>query len=251
MHPPRRTALSGFGLKWLAVCTMLVDHIGAAILEPVFLLPLYGLYKGGGAGLPGWYGPLLLADMALRAVGRLAFPLFCFLLAEGFCHTRDRRRYALQLLTFALLSEIPFDLAFALTPFSPDCQNVYFTLFFGVLSLQLLVWLEGRALLQVLGVGLCCLAAAGLSADYGAMGVLLVALFYLTRRQPAARAAMGSAALLSLGASEIPALFSLLPISLYSGEKGQGPKWFFYWFYPLHLLLLWGAGRLIAGAVAL
>lgn len=250
MHPPRRTALSGFGLKWLAVCTMLVDHIGAAILEPVFLLPLYGLYKGGG-GLPGWYEPLLLADMALRAVGRLAFPLFCFLLAEGFCHTRDRRRYALQLLTFALLSEIPFDLAFALTPFSPDCQNVYFTLFFGVLSLQLLVWLEGRALLQVLGVGLCCLAAAGLSADYGAMGVLLVALFYLTRRQPAARAAMGSAALLSLGTSEIPALFSLLPISLYSGEKGQGPKWFFYWFYPLHLLLLWGAGRLIAGAVAL
>ncbi|MBC2870788.1 hypothetical protein H7271_04135 [Bittarella massiliensis] len=250
MHPPRRTALSGFGLKWLAVCTMLVDHIGAAILEPVFLLPLYGLYKGGG-GLPGWYEPLLLADMALRAVGRLAFPLFCFLLAEGFCHTRDRRRYALQLLTFALLSEIPFDLAFALTPFSPDCQNVYFTLFFGVLSLQLLVWLEGRALLQVLGVGLCCLAAAGLSADYGAMGVLLVALFYLTRRQPAARAAMGSAALLSLGASEIPALFSLLPISLYSGEKGQGPKWFFYWFYPLHLLLLWGAGRLIAGAFAL
>ena len=250
MHPSHRAALSGFGLKWLAVCTMLVDHIGAAILEPVFLLPLYGLYKGG-AGLPGWYGPLLLADMALRAVGRLAFPLFCFLLTEGFCHTRDRRRYALQLLTFALLSEISFDLAFALTPFSPDRQNVYFTLFLGVLSLQLLVWLEGRALLQVLGVGLCCLAAAGLSADYGAMGVLLVALFYLTRRQPAARAAMGSAALLSLGASEIPALFSLLPISLYSGEKGQGPKWFFYWFYPLHLLLLWGAGRLIAGAFAL
>ncbi|MCB5940762.1 conjugal transfer protein TraX [bacterium 210820-DFI.6.52] len=246
MPLPRRAALSGFGLKWLAVCTMLADHIGAAILEPVFLLPLYGLYEGGGGGLPGWYGPLLLTDMALRTVGRLAFPLFCFLLAEGFCHTRDRRRYALQLLTFALLSEIPFDLAFALTPFAPDYQNVYFTLFFGVLSLQLLVWLEGRALLQVLGVGLCCLAAAGLSADYGAMGVLLVALFYLTRQRPAARAAMGSAALLSLGASELPALFSFLPISLYSGQKGRGPKWFFYWFYPLHLLLLWGVGRLFA-----
>ena len=240
MPPPRSAALSGFGLKWLAVCTMLADHIGAAILEPVFLLPLYGLYEGGG-GLPGWYEPLLLTDMALRTVGRLAFPLFCFLLAEGFCHTRDRRRYALQLLTFALLSEIPFDLAFALTPFAPDYQNVYFTLFFGVLSLQLLVWLEGRALFQVLGVGLCCLAAAGLSADYGAMGVLLVALFYLTRQRPAARAAMGSAALLSLGASELPALFSFLPISLYSGQKGRGPKWFFYWFYPLHLLLLWGS----------
>ena len=95
-------------------------------------------------------------------------------------------------------------------------------------------------------VGLCCLAAAGLSADYGAMGVLLVALFYLTRQRPAARAAMGSAALLSLGASELPALFSFLPISLYSGQKGRGPKWFFYWFYPLHLLLLWGVGRLFA-----
>ena len=54
MHPPRCPALSGFGLKWLAVCTMLVDHIGAAILEPVFLLPLYGLYQGGGGGIPGW-----------------------------------------------------------------------------------------------------------------------------------------------------------------------------------------------------
>lgn len=246
MQTPRPTALSGFGLKWIAVCTMFADHVGAAILEPVFLLPLYSLYEGGGAGLPGWYEPLLLANTALRAVGRLAFPLFCFLLAEGFCHTRDRRRYALQLLIFALLSEIPFDLAFALSPFAPGGQNVYLTLFLGVLSLQLLVWLEGRALLQVLGVGLCCLAASGLCADYRATGVLLVALFYLTRRQPAARAALGSAALLSLGPSEIPALLSLLPISLYSGEKGRGPKWFFYWFYPLHLLLLWGLGRLIA-----
>lgn len=92
--------LSGSTLKLIAIITMLIDHIGAAVIARL-------LIAGQGSEM------LYKIYYAMRAVGRVAFPIFCFLLVEGFFYTGSRKKYALRLFGFALLSEIPFDLAFS------------------------------------------------------------------------------------------------------------------------------------------
>ena len=124
---------SGSALKWFAVLIMLVDHIGACLLE-VFVLNYYGVSPLAGRidNLYFW----LSLDSVLRGIGRAAFPIFCFLLVEGAVHTRSPRKYLLRLASFALISEIPFDLALHNQPFYWGTQNVFFTLLAGLLVIQ-------------------------------------------------------------------------------------------------------------------
>ena len=116
-----RYGLSAAALKYLAALFMLVDHIG--MVFPTMLTEL---------GLPTW------ADGLPRLIGRLAFPIFCFLAVEGFLHTHNVKGYLGRLLLFGLLSEVPFDLAFFRTPFAPQHQNVYWTLALGVLAMGMM-----------------------------------------------------------------------------------------------------------------
>lgn len=127
-----RRGLSGTALKYIACTTMLIDHIGASCLEAGILRPALDAGALSTDALAS--DPLYLLDGVLRFTGRLAFPIFCFLLVEGFVHTHDVRRYVRRLLLFGLISEVPFDLAFFRTPFDPSQQNVYWTLAFGVLG---------------------------------------------------------------------------------------------------------------------
>lgn len=120
----QRPALSGTALKRLALCSMLLDHLGASCLEA-------GVFSRPGPISE----PLLTLDVCLRWAGRLAFPLYCFLLVEGFLHTHSLRQYAGRMLAFALVSEFPFDLAFFHTLIYRGHQNVYWTLFFGLCAL--------------------------------------------------------------------------------------------------------------------
>ena len=113
--------LSGSTLKLIAIITMLIDHIGAAVIARL-------LIAGQGSEM------LYKIYYAMRAVGRVAFPIFCFLLVEGFFYTGSRKKYALRLFGFALLSEIPFDLAFSGKILEFGYQNVFFTLLIGLLS---------------------------------------------------------------------------------------------------------------------
>jgi len=129
---PRRT-FSGTALKTIACITMLVDHIGASCIEAGILTP--GLDAGTLSQDTLSAYPLYRLDMVLRFTGRLAFPLFCFLLVEGFVHTHNVKGYLGRLVLFGLLSEVPFDLAFFRTPFDPSAQNVYWTLALGVLAM--------------------------------------------------------------------------------------------------------------------
>ena len=108
---PRRT-FSGTALKTIACITMLVDHIGASCIEAGILTP--GLDAGTLSQDALSAYPLYRLDMVLRFTGRLAFPLFCFLLVEGFVHTHNVKGYLGRLVLFGLLSEVPFDLAFFL-----------------------------------------------------------------------------------------------------------------------------------------
>lgn len=210
---------------------MLLDHIG-------FLL------------LPS--GPLYVC---FRTVGRLAFPLFCFLLIEGFFHTGNRTRYAQNLLFFAILSEIPFNLACRRTLFFPEAQNVFFTLFLGLLMLTALSLLpvspktalppftfpsEINHMLLSAGIVIFFAVLAFLCrCDYQAYGIILLALLYWYRigilppAIPTLFAAFLSAEFFCAAA------FSMLFIRLYNGTRGrQRDKYLYYLFYPLHLLIL-------------
>ena len=118
--------LSGSALKWIAIVTMLIDHTGAVVIEQ------------GALEWAGWYW----VDFALRVIGRFAFPIFAFLLVQGFLHTRSVPRYLARLTAFALISELPFDLATGDCWYDPGHQNVFFTLATGLVTLAALRWCE-------------------------------------------------------------------------------------------------------------
>ena len=193
----------------------------------------------------------------LRSVGRMAFPIYVFLLVEGFCHTANRRRYAMRLGIFALLSEVPYDLLLFGKPWDMRAQNVFITLFLGILMLTVIDWIgknteAGMAPYRQMGViAATALLAWFLKCDYDAVGIMLIALFFWLRPQPGTACLLG---LLFLAAAEskpvylpgLAAAFCL--IRCYNGTRGgfRG-KWFFYLVYPVHLLLLYGLSRLLFG----
>ena len=222
-----KRGLSQEVLKLIACFTMLIDHIGAA------LLPQY---------------------IWLRYVGRIAFPIYCFLLAEGIHFTKNPKKYGLRLVIGALLSEIPFDLAL-FGDVTPYYQSVMLTLLIAFF----MAWAMKRTmnpLLRVLIVIPFAVVAEWLRTDYGGMGVMLVALFVLTRELPyywliqtlimAPILWMMEGMWVEIGRTWIPvemlALFSMIPIGLYSGQKStqsRGVQTAFYLFYPVHLTILY------------
>jgi len=243
MNTQNKSGFTGSHLKWIAVITMFIDHIGAVLLE-YSLLP-----KVSDAVLAGNSYNFLVADYhfwyyfneVLRMIGRLAFPLFCFLLVEGYLHTKNFKKYALRLGLFALISEVPFDLAVFNSCFNPSGQNVFFTLLLGLLVLWGLDYFEKtliasmmpfRYLVPLTGI----LAAQFLQTDYAGFGILLIFLLYEFRNNKKFQCIGG--ALLTLFNS-YTAWIAFLFVWFYNGERGkQLPKYFFYAFYPAHLLLL-------------
>ena len=161
-----RKGLSGSALKIIAIVTMLIDHIAATVIIRILK---FGGYNDG----------LYQLYRVMRNIGRIAFPIFCFLLVEGFMHTRDREKYALRL---------------------------------------------------------GCFAAEFLSTDYGALGVLCIMVFYLFRRSRIQQVVFGCLAFVWW---EWAAVFAFVPIFYYNGKRGFGMKYFFYAFYPVHLLILY------------
>ena len=225
---PRR-GLSGTALKYIACGTMLLDHIGASCIENGFF---------SSTPVP---AALTRLDIVLRLIGRIAFPIYCFLLVEGFVHTHDVKRYIRRLLLFGLLSEVPFDLAFFRTPFAPGYQNVYWTLALGVLAMAGLQHFEkpdGTPGWQgILCAGGCVLLALLANTDYNGIGVLIICALYLTRGDHKRQCITGAV----LFAYEITAPLAFVFIWLYNGQRGACSKTMqkvFYWFYPVHLTLL-------------
>lgn len=221
-------SLSGTALKRIACLSMLLDHIGASLLEN-------GLFRCSAID------PRLVGlDQLLRLAGRLAFPIYCFLLVEGFLHTHDLKKYALRMLGFALISEGPFDWAFFSGVYWGH-QNVYFTLLLGLLAMKALDTSqtpEGMpALKGILGAAACFLAAALLHCDYDVMGLALILALYMTRKDKRAQCIAG--AVFSLFEPVAPLAFGL--VWFYSGQRGGSSKleqWAFYWFYPAHIFVL-------------
>lgn len=244
--------ISGSTLKFIAMLTMLIDHIGATIVLQFVQRNSDNFDALGNVRMTG----MVVLYYVLRGIGRLAFPIFIFLLLEGFQYTHNRFRYIGRLLLFAILSEIPFDLAVNLSVkwilkghfLEFTSQNVFFTLAIGMIVLTVL---EGLRALQmdtilkaVLIVGVAALGAAlayALHTDYGAVGVLAICTAYGFRNQKKELRMAAPCVILSiLNMSELYALVDAGIAHFYNGKRGLKLKWVFYIFYPLHLLILAG-----------
>jgi len=231
--------LSSNMLRIIAVAFMLSDHIWATYMS-------FG----------DW----------MTYVGRMAFPIFAFQIAEGYLHTSNFKKYALRLLGFAVVTEIPFNLFYSSRVFNPYHQNVLFTLLLGLMAISVIDKMKKNRkakniALSVLWLALICVASIVSFVDYGFLGVLTVVMFYLLRGFPFAWLAQLAAMVLInivffeglvfnveiFGRTfEIPsqgfAVLSLVPIWLYAGKKGRTSKlmqYGFYAFYPVHMLVLY------------
>ncbi len=211
--------MSGSTLKLIAIASMFVDHLGASGVVLMISGNRIWVYE------------------VCRQMGRIAFPLFCFLLVEGFVHTGNKRNYLSRMLLFAFVSEIPFDLVFYDRWIYLRSQNVFFTLFLGLLTLYgIEVAIQKNHREQVwVPVLLGCIAAWGLQTDYSYFGIILIVIFYWFRNIPWKRNLVAGCSCLW----EPAAVLALLPIQLYNGKRGIPVKYLFYFFYPVHLLFLW------------
>lgn len=201
--------LDGFSLKMLAMITMLIDHAGYVLFPQHF-----------------W----------LRMIGRLAFPIFAFFVAEGFHYTKDPVKYMLRLGVFALISEPCFDITFH-GRLTMGATNVMVTFLLAVIGLYIMK--KTNKYMGVAAVIVCAFVADLLHTDYGAFGVCLVFIYSYLRENFLAR--HGFATLLQiLGSVSIQRLsaISTIPLMLYNGKRGIGLKYLFYAFYPCHLVIL-------------
>ncbi len=211
--------MNGLVLKIIALITMIIDHYGAIF------------YNG--------------VD-SYRIIGRLAFPIYCFLLVEGFIHTKNFKKYAERLLIFALISELPFDLAFY-GELGFQHQNIFFTLFFGLVAMYFLdIYPKYTKKIFILYIAL--LLATVLAVDYSFIGILYIMTFYFTKNLKKKRRFLIVGITLFIinlitGSSlQHYAIFALPILYLYNGKPGLKHKVvqvLFYAAYPLHLIVFY------------
>lgn len=254
--------LPGNFLKIFAALTMLIDHAALFLVytklarseEYLDLLFSTGATEEQIAAIPADYMNLYSTYTIMRLVGRIAFPIFCFLLYEGFMHTSNIKRYLLRIGLCALVSEIPFNLMVSRVNtgtakfFYPQMQNTVFTLLLALLMLCGMKHLEVKeltlkaAMRQMFGQLLCvcaaCAAAFFCRTDYTYQGILLAAVFYYCRNSKKMQIILGCVVFLS---TNIAALLAFIPIAMYNGTLivSKKFKYFFYIFYPAHLLVLY------------
>lgn len=216
-----------FVIKIIAVLTMFLDHVRYAIPETNCL--------------------------AFELLGRMSYPLFAFVLTEGFFHTHSKKDYIKRLIIYGLISQIPFMLFRSIIgKDSWKMLNIMFTLLFGFLGMLCMEKIKNKPMailtaMSIAIVGDLC------RVDYGMYGICFIYIFYLFRNQKAtilpASIALCTMYYISRYQSNffnniiyLQILFtnlSLIPIYLYNEEKGRSMKKFFYWFYPVHLLILY------------
>ncbi|MBQ3276528.1 MAG: hypothetical protein IJH47_05670 [Oscillospiraceae bacterium] len=229
MEKSRRFALlDGTALKIIAMASMILDHVGDNFF-------------------PG--------QLWMRALGRIAMPIFAFCVAEGFIHTRDRGRYLRRMGVFALVSEIPFDLVTAGKVLEFSHQNILVTFFWAILALICYEKIlsggrsAGRTALGAVVLAGAALASLPLGMDYNLLAVGMIFLFTLLRNKTLPfrnLAVMAYHALLRNVGIYWFGLLGFLPLFLYNGKRGRGLKWLFYVFYPGHLLAIYLLRTLLA-----
>lgn len=228
--------LSGAGLKLIAIISMLADHVNKALIYPY---------------LESNHGFLAFISDVFDIIGRIAFPLFCFMLVEGYFKTRNRKKYLLNLLLFGVISEIPFDMFTTASFFNMNWNNVMFTLALVLVTVWIIDTLKEKMqkrskalwyLVSVLIVLVMCIVSMSLSLDYEHHAILIGYFFYLFHDMPVFAIPFGYASMFK----EPWALLGFGLTLTYNGERGKQHKMLYYWFYPVHLLIL-GLLRLYLG----
>lgn len=212
-------------LKILASVIMVVDHIGAVFFPSILIL---------------------------RVIGRIAFPIYAFLIVEGYMHTSNVHKYWIRLGIFALISEIPFDYCFSHTIVNWAAQNIFFTLCEGVLMLLLFERLHKvKPFLAYISPLIFMIINILIHGDYSYVGILIILGFYLWREKP--QIAWGWIPAVQIiqmteiffvtgkvfvgNLIQMAQILALPFIMSYNGQRGRPWKYFFYAFYPGHLLL--------------
>lgn len=251
-------------LKWIAMISMLIDHAQKVLFPQVFFINFFGMDRM----VSFWI------SHTMSAVGRIAFPIFAYGIAQGCMYTHSKGRYLLRLLLFAVISEVPFNLALNAVPIGFKYfafHNVFFTLLLGALCCYIYAFFreKGMAWVSFVPVIGLMLLAEFLGTDYGGFGIAFILLPYIFFKNKKARIA--SLALVTVAfyvfyaqftgfvSGHYPfawmnpidlsfdrffdtfgALFAVALLALYNGQKGKSyHKWVFYIFYPAHLLLLY------------
>ncbi len=220
--------LDGSILKLIAIITMLIDHLALILLSNEDFATEALLTIG---------SKQISIYFILRRIGRLAFPIFCFLIAQGFLHTKNLKKYLLNLFVFAIASEIPFNLMVGGKFLYFGKHNIYFTLLLGVIALWVIDNIND-SFKKYLFLALIIATAIILKVDYGQTGVMLIILIYTLRNSPAIQAILA----LPFLSGGYMALCAFVPINMYNGKrgfiKGKALKYLFYAFYPLHIIIL-------------
>lgn len=203
--------ITGFQLKVIAIITMLIDHIGYVCFPEVEVL---------------------------RVIGRLAFPIFAFFIAEGAYYTSNIRKYEMRLLLFALISEVPFDMAFYGEWCYLDHQNVFFTLLAGLVIIDLQK--NFNKIISSIAFVIIAVGCQLLHTDYGVYGVVLILMFYYLRdnQKIACGTTAGFNFICNIGKIQCFSALSSVLLLFYNGQRGRKMRWIFYLFYPAHLTVL-------------
>ncbi len=226
-------------LKWIALFTMIIDHIG------LVFFPQYEIF---------------------RIIGRVSFPIFAFLLSQGFIHTSSRFKYILRLALFAVIAEVPFDLCVHGSLVYWGQQSIMIDMLIAFLGLIFLEAALQKNFLYLFGVAIMLFANLFANASYGVYGFAIIMLFYLFRKTRGADnlAFIGATYLfygithfgfyfldeyheiLTLNSLQLYACIAAIALAIYSGKEGKKTsKWTFYIVYPLHLLVLWAINSYI------
>ena len=225
--PEKFKVLSGSVLKTLALVFMIMDHV-AHYLPDLFAAVVYTLPSG----------PRTVYRI-MRNIGRISFPIYAFLLVEGFIHTKDRKKYGLRLLIFAVISEFPWDLVHVHKLVNLSSQNVFFTLFLGFAGMYLFELFQNDRIRQAVSLLILLVISVFLKADYGITGFCFIMMMYALRERRLLKTVVGCGFL----SSTWHAGLAFIPINLYNGKrgfiKGKALQYAYYAIYPLHLFVLY------------
>lgn len=205
--------LTSFDLKMIALATMLIDHVGYVFFSDIILL---------------------------KIIGRIAFVIFSFLLVEGFVHTKNRITYLKKMGIWALISELPYDLAINGQWIDFTSQNIFFSLLFGLICLFIL---ESSLpiIFKVVAVASMIILATGLRFDFSYLGIVQIIVFYIFRRLKFIKnisIALLNAFVFGKISTQAFAILGLIPLAMYNGKRGPKTGDIFYSFYSVHLLII-------------